>query len=128
MTLAVSHPLVLLLLPLAALPFFITARNVEGYPSLSAVKVDALSVAVDIGLRIVGALAIAALVLGLAGLYRLGQSIERLGEGANIVLLLDRSASMNDTFAGHAAARSGEESKSAAAQRFLGTLEAEFVK
>jgi|GEM_PF-26792 len=124
MTLAVSHPLVLLLLPLAVLPFFITVRNVEGYPSLSAVKADALSVAVDIALRIVGALAIASLVLGLAGLYRLGQSIERLGEGANIVLLLDRSASMNDTFAGHAAARSDEESKSAAAQRFL----TQFVK
>lgn len=124
MNFAVSHPLVLLLLPLALLPFFITVREVEGYPSLGAVKTDALSVAVDIGLRIIGAVAIAALILGLAGLYRLGQSIERLGEGANIVLLLDRSASMNDTFAGHSAARAGEESKSAAARRFL----TQFVK
>lgn len=124
MNFAVSHPLVLLLLPLALLPFFITVRDVEGYPSLGPVKTDALSVAVDIGLRVIGALAIAALILGLAGLYRLGQSIERLGEGANIVLLLDRSASMNDTFAGHSAARAGEESKSAAARRFL----TQFVK
>jgi mxaC protein len=51
-------------------------------------------------------------------LHRLGQSIERLGEGANIVLLFDRSASMNDTFAGKPPT-GGEESKSAAARRFL---------
>ena len=119
MNLAVTYPLVLLLLPLAVLPLIATAQDVEGYPSLRAAKADPLSVAVDIALRLLGAIAIAALVLGLAGLHRLGQSIERLGEGANIVLLFDRSASMNDTFAGQAPTKSGEESKSAAARRFL---------
>jgi mxaC protein len=117
--LAVSHPFVLLLLPLAVLPLLATAQDTEGYPSLHAAKSDGLSVAIDLALRLMGAIAIAALVLGLAGLHRLGQSIERLGEGANIVLLFDRSASMNDTFAGQAPTQSGEESKSAAARRFL---------
>ena len=119
MSLAVSHPLVLLLLPLAVLPLLATAQDTEGYPSLRAAKPDPLSVAIDLALRLMGAIAITALVLGLAGLHRLGQSIERLGEGANIVLLFDRSASMNDTFAGQAPTQSGEESKSAAARRFL---------
>lgn len=119
MNLAVSHPYVLLLLPLAVLPLLATAQDTEGYPSLQAAKPDPLSVAIDLVLRLIGAIAIAALVLGLAGLHRLGQSIERLGEGANIVLLFDRSASMNDTFAGQAPTKSGEESKSAAARRFL---------
>ncbi len=119
MNLAVSHPLVLLLLPLAVLPLLATAQDTEGYPSLRAAKPDPVSVAIDLALRLTGAVAIAALVLGLAGLHRLGQSIERLGEGANIVLLFDRSASMNDTFAGQAPTQSGEESKSAAARRFL---------
>ncbi len=117
--LAVSHPYVLLLLPLAALPLLWPAQEAEGYPSLGeAAETDTLSAVVDLVLRLLGALAIAALVLGLAGLHRLGQSIERLGEGANIVLLFDRSASMNNTFAGKTPT-GGEESKSAAARRFL---------
>lgn len=119
MSLAVSHVAVLLLLPLAVLPLINTAQDAEAYPSLRAAKADGLSVAVDLALRLLGALAIVSLVLGLAGLHRLGQSIERLGEGANIVLLFDRSASMNDTFAGQAPTKTGEESKSAAARRFL---------
>jgi mxaC protein len=119
MNLAVTYPYVLLLLPLAVLPLLAMAQDAEGYPSLRDGKPDPLSVAVDFALRLLGAVAIASLVLGLAGLHRLGQSIERLGEGANIVLLFDRSASMNDTFAGQAPTKSGEESKSAAAKRFL---------
>ena len=69
-------------------------------------------------MRLLGAIAIAGLILGLSGLNRLGQSIPRIGKGANIVLLFDRSASMNDTFAGRPPTGE-EESKSAAARRFL---------
>jgi mxaC protein len=118
MTLDVSHPALLLLLPLALLPLFFAAQTPEGYPSLEAAETDALSLAVDIGLRLLGTIAIAALILGLSGLNRLGQSIPRIGKGANIVLLFDRSASMNDTFAGRPPTGE-EESKSAAARRFL---------
>lgn len=117
--LAVTYPYVLLALPLAALPLVWPAQEAEGYPSLGeAAETDTLSAFIDFVLRLLGALAIAALVLGLAGVHRLGQSIERLGEGANIVLLFDRSASMNDSFAGRTPT-GGEESKSAAAKRFL---------
>ncbi len=118
MNIAVTYPYLLLLLPLAALPLFASAQESESYPSLSAAKADTLSTVVDFGLRLLGSIAIIGLVLGLAGLHRLDQSIERLGEGANIVLLFDRSASMNDSFAGEAPA-GGEESKSSAARRFL---------
>ena len=118
MNLAVTHPYVLLLMPLAALPLVRSAQDSEGYPSVES-KIDVLSASVDFGLRLLGSFAIVALVFGLSGLYRAGQSIERLGEGANIVLLIDRSASMNDTFAGQAPTETGEESKSAAARRFL---------
>lgn len=119
MTLAFTHPYGLLLLPLALLPLFAGVQDAEPYPSLQTVQSDPLSGAVDLALRLLGSLAIVALVLGLAGLHRLGQSIERTGEGANIVLLFDRSASMNDTFAGDAPTTTGDESKSAAARRFL---------
>jgi mxaC protein len=58
------------------------------------------------------------LILGLGGLHRLGRTIEKSGEGAHIVLLIDRSSSMDNTFAGRAP-EGGEESKSAAARRLL---------
>jgi mxaC protein len=126
MTIVAAHPYALLLLPLAVVPLIWPAQRSEAFPSLGAApEADAMSVLVDLALRLLGAVAIAALVLGLAGLHRLGQSIERLGEGANIVLLFDRSASMNDTFAGRAPTQSGEETKSSAARRFLKTFVAE---
>ncbi len=118
MSFAVAHPYLLLLLPVAALPLIYSTQDAEGYPSVGG-ETDRLSVVIDVGLRLLGSIAIAALVLGLSGLYRRGQSIERLGEGANVVFLFDRSASMNDTFAGRAPTETGEESKSAAAKRFL---------
>jgi mxaC protein len=46
------------------------------------------------------------------------QTIERLGQGAHIVLLLDRSSSMDNTFAGKPPG-GGEESKAKAARRLL---------
>jgi mxaC protein len=58
------------------------------------------------------------LILGIGGLHRLGRTIEKTGEGAHIVLLIDRSSSMDNTFAGRAP-EGGEESKSAAARRLL---------
>jgi len=118
MNLDLFHPALLLLLPLALLPLIFPMQQTEGYPSLAAGETDTLSLIVDLGIRIAGAVAIAGLVLGLAGLNRLGQTIPRLGKGANIVLLFDRSASMNDTFAG-SPPTGEEESKSAAARRFL---------
>jgi len=118
MDLAFSNPALLWLLPLALLPFLFGAQTAESYPSLQVIDRDPLSVAVNIILRLLGAIAIAALILGLAGLHRLGQSIERVGEGAQIVLLFDRSSSMDNTFAG--SIPTGEDfSKSTAAKTFL---------
>jgi mxaC protein len=61
---------------------------------------------------------IAGLVLGIAGLHRREQSRERIGHGAHIVLLLDRSSSMDNSFAGRAP-NGIEESKATAARRLL---------
>jgi mxaC protein len=118
MSLTLAHPAIVALLPLALLPLVFVIQNVQGYPSLSAVEADALSRCVDVGLRLCGSIAIAALLLGLGGVGISGQTIERIGEGAHIVLLIDRSRSMDDTFAGRQPAE-GEASKSAAARRLL---------
>jgi mxaC protein len=49
-------------------------------------------------LRAAAALALAALVLAMAGPYRPETTIERIGQGAEIVLVLDRSRSMDQGF------------------------------
>ncbi|BBA33389.1 von Willebrand factor type A [Methylocaldum marinum] len=74
-------------------------------------------------IRLMGVVAIAGLVLGLAGLHREEYTVERVGKGAHIVLLLDRSQSMDHSFAGRAPS-GAEEAKSAAAERLL----AQFVR
>lgn len=118
MNLGFDTPLVLVLLPLALLPLIFAVQRSQGYPSLDAVDPDGLSRAVDIGLHLSGLLAVAALVAALAGIHLTGQTVERVGEGAHIVLLLDRSSSMDDTFAGRTPGE-GEASKSAAARHLL---------
>ena len=119
MNLALTTPAVLLLLPLALVPFFWAAQRAQDYPSLEFFESDGLSTAVDWGLRATAAIVLAALLLGLGGLHLRGQSIERVGTGTHIVLLVDRSRSMDDTFAGRQPT-GGEVSKSAAAKALLG--------
>jgi mxaC protein len=118
MNLALATPAMLFLLPLALLPLLLSAQRSQSYPSIEDIEADPLSAAVAWVLRIAGAIAIAALILGIGGIHRLGHAIEKTGEGAHIVLLIDRSSSMDNTFAGRAP-EGGEESKSAAARRLL---------
>jgi mxaC protein len=118
MNLSLATPMVLVLLPLALLPLLLSPQRAQSYPSVESIDPDPLSVALDWVLRIAGAIAITALILGIGGLHRLGRTIEKTGEGAHIVLLIDRSSSMDNTFAGRAP-EGGEESKSAAARRLL---------
>lgn len=113
-----DHPLFLLLLPLALLPFLASPLRLSPVPSAEVVPEDPLSAAIGWTLAILGALAIALVVLGLAGLHRRDQTVERRGTGANIVLLLDRSSSMDSTFANRSP-EGKEESKSVASRRLL---------
>lgn len=113
-----TNPLALYLLPLAILPLLFSAQKQDGFPSLSGLEIDRTSQLIALGLRLAGSLAITGLILGIAGLSLREQTIERFGHGAHIALLIDRSSSMNDTFAGRPPA-GGEESKSAAAKRLL---------
>lgn len=116
--LSVDHPLVLALLALALLPFIATPLSRQPIPALVIAPPDTPSRLVGIAIRAAGAVAIAGLVLGLSGLHRREQMIEREGTGAHVVLLLDRSNSMDNSFADRAPT-GDQESKSAAAKRLL---------
>lgn len=115
---ALDAPWALLLLPLAALPWIARLLRRSGHPRIDTLPADPLSRAVSFGLRAAGSLAFIALILGLAGLHRPGGAIERLGTGAHIALVVDRSSSMDYGFAGRAVA-GAQESKSAVAKRLL---------
>lgn len=119
MNLWIDHPWVLLLLPLALLPWLRRSPLVAGdHPAVMLIPDDRASVILRRALSVTGSIAIAATVLGIADLHRLDHSVARAGEGAHLVLLLDRSASMDYTFAG-GGARGDEISKSEAARRLL---------
>jgi len=95
-----ESPWLLWLLPLAALPLVATPATPLGYSSLALLPRDRASDALQLALRTAGCVALAALVIALAGPYRPEYQVERVGKGAEIVLVLDRSRSMDQNFAG----------------------------
>ncbi|PPK75965.1 mxaC protein [Methylobacter tundripaludum] len=123
MNLAVNTPWALAGLVLTLLPLFNNGMRTSPAPWTALIPGDTLSVFIVCCLRLCAVAAIAGLVLGIAGLHRAEQSRERIGHGAHIVLLLDRSSSMDNTFAGRAS-NGSDESKATAARRLL----TDFVK
>ncbi|SHE22761.1 MoxR-like ATPases [methanotrophic endosymbiont of Bathymodiolus puteoserpentis (Logatchev)] len=123
MNLAVDYPWVLLALLMSLFPLFNNGVTQVPYPSIEIIPNDGLSSFISVLIKLIAVAAITFLVLALAGLNRGEQSRERIGYGAHIVLLLDRSKSMDYTYAGKAPDGS-EESKASAAKRLL----SEFIK
>jgi mxaC protein len=95
----------LALLPLAAFPLFWHGQKVIAYSALDLLPKDLLSDVLAWLLRALSALAIIAIVVGLAGPFRPPQVIEKIGEGAQMIMLLDSSGSMDRPFLGENANR-----------------------
>lgn len=119
MNLGFEYPWLLALLVLVILPFLFSSGAPATYPWLNLLPKDGLSRALGFALRLIGAVAIASLVIALSGPYRGEERVEQVAEGAQIVIVLDRSRSMNDSFAGDAPRGRDEESKAQAASRLL---------
>lgn len=112
------RPEILALAPIVLAPFVRAALSVSIIPSLAGAPPDHFSRVIDITLKFLGAAALLFSLMGAAGPFMPGEEIERIAEGAEIVMLIDRSGSMNETFAGTNPS-GGEESKAAAAKRIL---------
>ena len=114
----VATPWVLWLLPLALIPRVASGRRTAAIPAVSAIPDDPVSRWINRILTTAGILALGGLILALAGPYRVGERITRIGIGAQVSMLIDRSGSMNETFAGRQPS-GAEESKAAASRRLL---------
>ena len=100
-----DDPWVLWLLPLAVWPLFADAARPLASGWLAFAPRDAASTIVGALLRAAAVLAPAALIVAMAGPHRPEYLVERVGRGAEIVIVLDRSRSMDQGFApGRAAA------------------------
>ena len=99
-----EHPALLWLLPLALLPLVAQPTGALLHSWLAQMPRDAASSLLRVALRGAAVLALAAIVLALAGPYRPEVAVQRVGHGAEIVLVLDRSSSMDQGFAGGRAA------------------------
>jgi mxaC protein len=123
MSLEFAHPGWLWLLPLAILPWLRRSGREQVHPWLALVPRDRLSSAADWTVRLLGSLLVAATLLALAGLQRKEQPVERISRGAEIVVLLDRSRSMDQSLARaaqHSWEGGGRDPKAQVARRLLG--------
>jgi mxaC protein len=96
---SVDYPWVLVLLVACLPPLSGAAARTSSVSALTCVPTDGLSRTIDLMLRLLAAGAVAATVCGLAGLHRGAGTIERTGRGAHILLVLDRSLSMDEGLA-----------------------------
>jgi len=117
-----SNPWLLWLLPLALLPLVFQRAHSKNYSWLEMLPADPLSDLIGLLLKVLAVLTLIFIVLGLSAPHTNQQKVERIGVGAQIGLVLDRSASMDDPFSGTVGVVG--ENKSAAAARLI----TQFVK
>ncbi|MGM9491354.1 vWA domain-containing protein [Ideonella sp. YS5] len=104
---SLTHPWALWLLPLALLALLPGVAHELRNSAAEQMPRDRASAALNAALRLVALLALAAIVIGIGGPYRPEYPVEKVGKGAEIVLILDRSRSMDQGFAGSATAAGG---------------------
>lgn len=114
---AFSHPFLLWLLPLAFIPLMFQRAHSKNYSWLEMLPADPLSDLIGLILKALAVLTLLFVVLGLSAPHTNQQKVERIGVGAQIGLVLDRSASMDDPFSGTVGVVG--ENKSAAAARLI---------
>lgn len=113
-----SNPWLLWLLPLALLPLVFQRAHSKSYSWLDMLPADPLSDLIGLILKILAVLILTFIILGLGAPHSNQQLVERIGVGAQITFVLDRSASMDDPFSGTTDNAIGE-TKSAAASRLI---------
>jgi mxaC protein len=127
--LGVTHGWVLAFLLLAALPLVRPPASAIPYSWRGLLPSDPSSLGLDRVLRAIGSLTLVSLVLAASGLHRSAYEVARVGQGAHMVLLVDRSTSMDQPFgrmtAADIAASNVQPSKGEVARELLSTFVAQ---
>jgi len=113
-----SFPWILWFIPLAFIPLLFKEASIQYYSWNEMIPKDHLSRIIAMILKFIATLILLTIIVGLSGPHSLQREIEKTGIGAQIALVLDRSASMDDPFAGNDQSKVGE-MKSAAAARLI---------
>src|SRR5687767_711295 len=95
MRLDFAHPLLLLLLPLALLPLLRRRADTMVYPFVAWLPPDRTGRLFGLLWRTLAVAAMACAVVGLAGPGQSGGQVLRSGRGAEVMILMDRSSSMD---------------------------------
>jgi mxaC protein len=91
-----AHPWALLLLPLALLPLRPMRRDTLVFSHLDGLPRDRVGALLGVAWRLLGVLGLLATVVGLGAPGRAETQVPRTGRGAEIVVLMDRSRSMDE--------------------------------
>ena len=113
------HPWALLLLPFTLVPFWFRSHQGQMYSWLEIVPEDRFSEIANWAVKIITAGLLASIVLALSSPLGPDQKIQKVGKGAQTVVVIDRSVSMEEPFAGDASSGRAAEIKSAAARRLI---------
>ncbi|MCB5186808.1 VWA domain-containing protein [Methylobacillus caricis] len=116
---SLMHPWALLLLPLALVPFWLKSLEGQRYSWLEMVPEDKFSDNINLLLKAVTAIVLLSIVLALASPQGKDKIVRKVGKGAQTVMVIDRSVSMDHPFAGDATSGRAGEIKSAAARRLI---------
>ena len=113
------QPWALLLLPLVLLPFWFKSHQGRLYSWLEIMPEDRFSEIANLALKALISLALLTIVLALAGPQGADARVQKIGKGAQTVLVIDRSVSMDKPFAGDPTSGRVAEVKSTAARRLI---------
>ena len=112
-----TYPIFLFLIPFALVPILLANPNKNHYSWNEMLPFDSLSRVIGFLLKVLSSLIILLIILVLSQPTSDQRVVEKIGEGAQIGLVLDRSASMDDPFSG-SNDKAGE-TKSGAASRLI---------
>lgn len=112
------HPWFLALLPIALVPFWLKSHQGKRYSWLEIIPEDVFSDRINLAVKALTALLLVSIVFALASLRGPDEKLQRVGKGAQTVMVIDRSVSMDHPFAGDSSGHAAE-IKSAAARRLI---------
>jgi mxaC protein len=92
-----AHPWALALLPIALLPLLRRRGDTLSFSYIGWLPVDRLGQTIGVLWRCLAVLTMLSIIVGLAGPGRSDLQVLRSGTGAEILILMDRSSSMDDT-------------------------------